>query len=380
MTIIKKLIDDIENSIIKHQYLNTQTLMDDVGEFIKQQNLLLYGGFAINLLLPKSKRFYKEHTVNDYDCFSKTAKKDAYELAQYLKNKKYKFIKVRKALHDNTFKVIVNFVVVADITQVDKKKFDNLMKISESEKKSELYKYYEDDYKLVPFAILFSNMHFELARPLSSYYRWEKILKRLELLQSIIPKSMTNHIRKNKKEFNLDIVKQIDMFLKINKIPRVDAYMLQKYNIRWKEDRNDISILSMTPTKTMNSLTNFLKDNGIKSKMSSNCIKIQDDSNMNMRIFVLDASTDCFSIKEKNKEMMGTPHTIIYFLYMNLLNNIDSFDLTRFKSLLSLERLFLIKKFQYPNTILTKDCYGNNLSFVSILKEKWKERQTLKYF
>jgi hypothetical protein len=380
MTIIKKLIDDIENSIIKHQYLNTQTLMDDVGEFIKQKKLLLYGGFAINLLLPKSKRFYKEHTVNDYDCFSKTAKKDAYELAQYLKNKKYKFIKVRKALHDNTFKVIVNFVVVADITQVDKKKFDNLMKISESEKKSELYKYYEDDYKLVPFAVLFSNMHFELARPLSSYYRWEKILKRLELLQSIIPKSMTNHIRKNKKDFNLDIVKQINMFLKINKIPRVDAYMLEKYKIRWKEDRNDISILSTTPTKTTNSLTKFLKDNGIKSKMSSNCIKIQDDSNINMRIFVLDASTDCFSIKEKNKEIMGTPHTIIYFLYMNLLNNIDSFDLKRFKSLLSLERVFLIKKLQYPNTILTKDCYGNNLSFVSILKEKWKERQTLKYF
>jgi len=380
MTIIKKLIDDIENSIIKHQYLNTQTLMDDVGEFIKQKKLLLYGGFAINLLLPKSKRFYKEHTVNDYDCFSKTAKKDAYELAQYLKNKKYKFIKVRKALHDNTFKVIVNFVVVADITQVDKKKFDNLMKISESEKKSELYKYYEDDYKLVPFAVLFSNMHFELARPLSSYYRWEKILKRLELLQSIIPKSMTNHVRKNKKDFNLDIVKQINLFLKINKIPRVDAYMLEKYKIRWKEDRNDISILSTTPTKTTNSLTKFLKDNGIKSKMSSNCIKIQDDSNINMRIFVLDASTDCFSIKEKNKEIMGTPHTIIYFLYMNLLNNIDSFDLKRFKSLLSLERVFLIKKLQYPNTILTKDCYGNNLSFVSILKEKWKERQTLKYF
>ena len=272
MTIIKKLIDNIENSIIKHQYLNTQTLMDDVGEFIKQKKLLLYGGFAINLLLPKSKSFYKEHTVNDYDCFSKTAKKDAYELAQYLKNKKYKFIKVRKALHDNTFKVIVNFVVVADITQVDKKKFDNLMKISESEKKSELYKYYEDDYKLVPFAVLFSNMHFELARPLSSYYRWEKILRRLELLQSIIPKSMTNHIRKNKKDFNLDIVKQINMFLKINKIPRVDAYMLEKYKIRWKEDRNDISILSTTPTKTTNSLTKFLKDNGIKLVVVTRCV------------------------------------------------------------------------------------------------------------
>jgi hypothetical protein len=380
MTSIKKIIDDIENSMIKHQYINTQTLMGDVGEFVKNKKLLLYGGFAINLLLPKSKRFYKDYTVNDYDCFSKTAKKDAYELAQYLKNKKYKYIKVRKALHDNTFKVIVNFVVVADITQVEKKKFDNLMKISESEKKSELYKYYKNDYKLVPFAILFSNMHFELARPLSSYYRWEKILKRLELLQSIIPKSMTTDIKKNNKSFNVEIFNQIDMFLKENKIPRVDTFMLEKYEIKWKEDRNDLSILSMIPKKTIISLTNFLKERGIESNISSNVIKINDMSGKIMRIFVLDTSKDCFSIKEKKNELMGTPHTIIYFLYMNLLNNIDFFDLTRFKSLLALERLFLNKTFPNPNTILTKDCYGNNLSFVSILKDKWKERQTLKYF
>lgn len=380
MTIIKKLIDDIENSIIKHQYINTQTLMNDVGEFIKNKKLLLYGGFAINLLLPKSKRFYKEHTVNDYDCFSKTAKKDAYELAQYLKSKKYNYIKVRKALHDNTFKVIVNFVVVADITQVEKQKFDNLTKISEAEKKSELYKYYEDDYKLVPFAILFSNMHFELARPLSSYYRWEKILKRLELLQSIIPKSMTNHTTKDMKRFNSDISKQIDMFLKQNEIPRVDAHMLDKYNIKWKEEINNVSILSKSPKKTISNLTNFLKENNIKYKISSNIVKIHDNSDIIMRVFVLDASQDCFSIKKKNKELIGTPHTIIYFLYMNLLSNIYSFDSKRFKSILALERLFLNKKFHHPNTILTKDCYGNNLSFVSILKEKWKERQTLKYF
>ena len=379
MPIIKKLIDNIENSIIKHQYTDTKTLLDDVGEYVKNKDFLLYGGFAINLLLPKAKRFYKQHTISDYDCFSKTAKKDAYELAEYLKKKHYKFIKVRKALHDNTYKVIVNFTVVADITQVEKKKFDNLMKISEAEKLSELYKYYEDDYKLVPFAILFSNMHFELARPLNSYYRWEKILKRLELLQSIIPKNMTHVMQKTKHRQESTISKLIEGFLKENELPRVDATVLQNYKIHWQGEDN-ISILSRNPTKTISQLKAFLKDNDLKTKTLQNCVDVYEDKKFITRMFVLDASDDCYSVQKKNNRLIGTPHTIIYFLYMNLLNNIEVFDLKIFKSILTLERLFQKKHLKYPNTILTKDCYGTNRSFVSILKDKWKERQTLKYF
>jgi hypothetical protein len=241
------------------------------------------------------------------------------------------------------------------------------MEISEAEKLSELYKYYEDDYKLVPFAILFSNMHFELARPLNSYYRWEKILKRLELLQSIIPKNMTNVMQNTKHRQESIISKLIEGFLQENELPRVDASVLQKYKMHWYGEDN-ISILSRTPTKTISQLKAFLKEKDLKTKTSQNCIDIYEDKKFITRIFVLDASDDCFSVQKKNNVLVGTPHTIIYFLYMNMLNNIEVFDLKFFKSILTLERLFQKKHSKYPNTILTKDCYGTNRSFVNLEK------------
>jgi hypothetical protein len=376
--IVKNIITDIENSIAKQQYNESKQMFKDVGEFIKKKNLLLYGGFAINQLLPKNKRFYKDYTLNDYDCLSPSARKDAYELSEYLKKKNYQYVKVRKAIHDNTFKVFANFIVVADLTQIEKKRFDNLLTLFKEEKSSPMYRYYKDDYKLVPVFMLFSNMHYELARPQSSYYRWEKILKRLESLQSIIPKTIIKDAKQSICQKKLTISKHIDAFLKKNKIPRVDASVLQQYNVYYC-DPSKISIISHNLKETTDSLKSFLKKLDYSIISTHNIVYVydkDDTKNILVKITVFDSSNDCFATEYKNK-LVGTPHTVMYFMYEDLLLNANQINVQMFRQLLALEKTFHNKNL---NNILSKECSGNNKSFVSILKEKWGDPQTLKYF
>ena len=377
--IVKNIISDIENSIVKQQYNESKQMFKDVGEFIKKKNLLLYGGFAINLLLPQKQKFYKKYTLNDYDCLSHSAKKDAYELAEYLKKKNYQYVKVRKAIHDNTFKVFANFIVVADITQMEKKKFDNLLKIFKEEKSSQMYRYYKEDYKLVPVFMLFSNMHYELARPQSSYYRWEKILQRLDSLQSIIPNTLIKDTKKKHCPKKLIISNQIDKFLKKNNIPRVDASVLQQYNVCYYEN-GKISILSQNPLDTVDALKSFLENHDYITKSKKNILYVyneNDADNIMVKITIFDTSNDCFATEYKNKKYIGTPHTVMYFMYEDLLMNAKQVNVQMFEKLLVLEKTFRDK---HLNNILSKQCSGNNHSFASILKEKWGVPQTLQYF
>ena len=98
--------------------------MHYVENFIKQKNLILYGGYALNLILPDNKKIYKDFTQADFDCYSYNAKNDAIMLARKLKKLNYKLIKVKLAKHDNTFKVYVGIYNILDVTQLDKNIYD----------------------------------------------------------------------------------------------------------------------------------------------------------------------------------------------------------------------------------------------------------------
>ncbi len=68
---INKIIKDIEIKKLKELYTEYNSVIKLISKFIIKKNLILYGGLVINLIMPKKYRFYKEYTINDYDCFSK---------------------------------------------------------------------------------------------------------------------------------------------------------------------------------------------------------------------------------------------------------------------------------------------------------------------
>ena len=153
---IEDIVQDLNDENLQQNYENSKIMLQTVGDFIadKKNKLQLYGGYAINLLLAPEHKIYKKYTINDFDCFCPNALKTANKLALYLKKKGFKYIKIRKAMHNNTYKIYVNFITVLDITQIDKRLFDSFTKIANNEKKTSIYKYYNERYQLAPYAFL----------------------------------------------------------------------------------------------------------------------------------------------------------------------------------------------------------------------------------
>ena len=90
-----------------------------VEKFISDKGLICYGGTAINNLLPKKDKFYQETEFPDYDFYSMTPMKDAVELANIYYEHGYKNVQAKSGVHYGTYKVYVNFLPVADITELD---------------------------------------------------------------------------------------------------------------------------------------------------------------------------------------------------------------------------------------------------------------------
>jgi len=182
---IKDFVDNIEINRLKKDYNDNKIIFEIVGNFIKKYKLILYGGYALNLILPENKKIYKSYTQADYDCYSYDAKKHAIMLANILKKKKYKLIKLKLAKHENTFKLYIGTLNVLDITQIDKIIFNILIDIHKYEKYNDKIKHYNDNYNIVPLYLLKRNMHYELARPEGSYFRWEKVKTRFDILNEV---------------------------------------------------------------------------------------------------------------------------------------------------------------------------------------------------
>ena len=116
---ITSIVNNFEINKLKNEFNNNKKLFEIVKTYIKKKNFILYGGYALNLILPKKFRFYKDYTQADYDCYSYSAKDDIIILAKKLKKLKYALIKVKLAKHENTFKLYVGTLNILDLTQLD---------------------------------------------------------------------------------------------------------------------------------------------------------------------------------------------------------------------------------------------------------------------
>ena len=147
-----------------------------VEEFMKRKELIGYGGMAINMSLPKDKKFYRDNDVPDYDFFSNNAIPDIIELTDIIA-KKYHDIEVKSALNAGTYKIFVNSIPLVDITQIEEDLFKNLKSTAIPVNKI----YY------APYNYLRMSMYQELSRPLGDLTRWKKVYERLELLNTNHP-------------------------------------------------------------------------------------------------------------------------------------------------------------------------------------------------
>ena len=410
---IDKIIKEIEVNKLKNVYNEYNDVINLISKFIIKKKLILYGGFVINVILPKKLRFYKDYTINDFDCLSKNPLSDSIELAKIIKEKGYTYIKIKKAKHQGTYRVYVYGKPIFDISIIKSNIYDNLLKYSKKEKKN--LKHYKDKYNIIPLPIIKKNLYYELSRPEQSGYRWEKIYDRLNILNKTYPTPILNikyECIKIPAIYQL-LTKNILEYIKISKNPVIDSFALKIYkklNLNCCGRVNDyskyITILSTDYEQTKNDIIAIIKNKGNKlanyeiditnrvdkdnllyTYYDINIINKEDNTIFNL-INIINVKNECFSInngtkREYNNFTIGSLDTILYFLYTTYIyNTIYTNDVK-----IANEKLFYINEYEkyiidnINNNILKRlksSCYGK-INYDDEIKEIWKKKLTLKY-
>ena len=162
-----------KNKMEDEDYDKLKDMFDITRQYVIDNNLLLYGGTAINGLLSKENKFYKTRELPDYDFFSPNARKHAKELTQIYYKMGYKYSEMKSGSHYGTFKVYANFTAVADVTDIPETLYKKMYKN---------HLVTDIGAKCVPLNFLKMSMYLELSRPDGDISRWPKTFQRLTLL------------------------------------------------------------------------------------------------------------------------------------------------------------------------------------------------------
>ena len=167
----KKKSKDITTPLIK-------SIIHIVEKFIKENRYICYGGTAINNILPHYDQFYDHNLeIPDYDFFARDALDAAKKLADIYYRQGFDEVEAKAGMHPGTYKVFVNFIPIADITHLNQ----NIYKAIEKET------ILVNGISYAPPNFLRMAAYLELSRPDGDVSRWEKVLKRLILLNKHYP-------------------------------------------------------------------------------------------------------------------------------------------------------------------------------------------------
>ena len=243
-------------------------------KFISDKHLVCYGGTAINNILPPVDQFYnRDLEIPDYDFFSQNAMNDAKALADIYFRLGFSDVEAKAGVHYGTYKVFVNFFQIADITQLDSKLFSSL-------KRNAIVK---DGIHYSPPNFLRMAMYLELSRPSGDITRWEKVLKRLNLLNKNYPlkaekcdpetfrHSLSARSKTKQYYYQKDLIQNvIKDIVSDEKLVYIGGYANALYS-RYLKTREkmylteipDFDLLSTTPDKTAKKIKEELEKKGV---------------------------------------------------------------------------------------------------------------------
>jgi hypothetical protein len=269
LAILRMAVDNAEEKLAK-RVVNSddiKKMIVIVEDFIKVKNLICYGGTAINNILPLEDQFYnKDVEIPDYDFFTPDALSDSKELADLYYKNGYTDVEAKSGQHHGTYKVFVNFIPVADLTQLPKEIYTSLKKDS-VRVSGILY---------APPNFLRMSMYLELSRPAGDISRWEKVLKRLALLNKNYPLTSINcndidFQREMENKTNEDeIYENVKNTLVNQGVVFFGGYAISLYsqympkNLQKKLEKvADFDVISHDPKTTAEIVVERLKDVGI---------------------------------------------------------------------------------------------------------------------
>lgn len=363
---IKKMVKTYENEnkadIIKY----TRKLMKIVKKYIESNDLIVYGGVALNEMLPKSKKIYDSTTLKDYDCYCVNNKLHGKKLVDILINEGYKYVESKKGFSVDTIKVFVEFISVCDFTEISKEQFEFYQSMCIR----------KNGMNVVSLSIIKSSLSMELSQPNLSYYRWEKLFPRFRLVLEEF-KEKNIKVEKRVVNDNVALYERLLETIKKNRLPlggllgyklhkNESIYPLYKYG----EKMAVISVLCKS--SSLYKLEDCLKGSKIKTYDNKDGTFSYYDKN---GVFIMDvylADDRCVAVCKKKGYMVLSIIGIMNQLYEDLIEyyNDEKDDIT--KMIYLVERLIL--KYKCDNSCyIGLECYGDFRSIFRLKKERWND-------
>jgi hypothetical protein len=381
MTILRTAVDAIEKRE-GHKLVHTPSMarvIQMVEQFIREKKCIIYGGTAINNILPVKDQFYDyEYELPDYDFFTPEPMLLATELADIFAEQGYQ-VEAKSGVHHGTYKVFVEQIGVADITFIHQELYKKLLK-SVIIKKGLMY---------APANFLRQSMYSELSRPLGNVSRWEKILKRLNALNKNYPLKrrqckLQRRMSSRRYEFKLFIL--IKRFFISKNVVFIGGYANALYTnytrVPRLENLPDFDVLSDDPKETANLLVRTLIEAGYNAtvqehegidELISTHYSVSVDEDYVAFLYKPIACHSYNEIKEGNRTIkVGTIDTLLSYYLAFMYADRDYYDENRLVCLSSV--LFKVQQEnRLAQTGLLKrfgiQCYGNQPTLKTIREE-----------
>lgn len=397
----------------KKAYEENIAMFNVVKKFIQKNNLLLYGGLALNLSLPKSLRFYDEYEIPDYDFFSPDAKRHAKDLANTYANLGYEEVEVKPGLHLNTYKVFVKYNAVADITYVPEKLFKRMLDISNSERRAILKHNPNLDMNIAPMSFLRMSLHLELSRPDGFIERWTKVYNRMVLFYTTYPvkfKSCEEEDIIFKEENDptfLFLVRKLKMFIKTTEFPLfgweaariylTEANFKVQENYMLDDKMTTMDIIAEDYAEAARDIVEYVR----KLVEDKNDIKLEKHSALynneiipshflvkyKERLLIgIYQSQACYAYKMHRGLRLATIDTMLSLMYGWLLSDRPYYDNEKIKCLinvlLNLQKKQLEKKNEVHDifTPFELKCYGYQLQLEDLKKQRMEVKNIMKVY
>jgi hypothetical protein len=424
--------DDVYNQLEevkqKEKLKNIKPILEVVENFIMRRKGLLYGGTALNFLLPSDLKFYGPYEIPDYDFFHPDAGTLAKEIADELYSQGYKYTEVKNALHEGTYKVYSNFESVADVTEVPTSAHRILLrgakKVSVRGRKL----------PVSPVNFLKAMAYKELCMPISSAFRWSKVYRRLLLLERAYP--LTLRISKTFKGDSDDVFSDdllpmefepIEMIVRRFVANNSLVYIGGEATYHYLKKHMDCAVyvdsvkrlrfLSTTMNKTAKDLIKMLKRRNKRILTKMECfeefsiflprkcqvwVKLPVSKDYVKVATIYDASDNCYSIVpgtiSNSKSTNISKHvanpmpqpsyvcSIFFMYYIIYLKTVIYPRRSVYASkvdkltLLKLSETFMNNDEGTIFKTFTTDCYGNKMGQTAVKKSIWDKKKKILYY
>lgn len=372
LDVLKRIINQEQRRQQIENFESHNHIYEVALEAIREKGLILYGGYALNAMLPKSHKIYKDRTLPDFDCFSTNARKDAEEIADRLAAANFGYVEVKKGLHKGTYKVYADFMTVADVTSVSKR----------------LHSYLSDNSKTIsgvrfcPSEFLMWSLYKEMARPHGSSHRWEKIYPRYQAFYK------HNRLKgiggSNCAEENSPTAARLDGFLRESDYVIVGQKAVSMHvekNCKPIVEMYAFEILCEDSKKAYEEMKMYLgleleliQPKNVFKDLSYKVYYVKHGSTRLCKVYEVDC---CFSYQKKNRYKLGTVDTVLHFLYGNYIAA-KYFNTHKGRLERSVQKIIALLE-KHANSLEPKErfkipCVGYEKTIVDIKREMWKEK------